>query len=42
MYIDTNTGLLVGIQIWNYKGIFVENYTYANLNLNVGLTDKDF
>jgi len=42
MYIDTNTGLPVGIQVWDYKGIFVENYAFTNLKLNVGLTDKDF
>ncbi len=42
MYIDNATGLPVGVQIWDYKGIFVENYAFSKVKLNVGLTDKDF
>ncbi|MEI7589999.1 MAG: DUF1571 domain-containing protein [Deltaproteobacteria bacterium] len=42
---DTQTGLPNGIQIWDFadgKVRLVEDYSYTDIKINVGLTDKDF
>jgi outer membrane lipoprotein-sorting protein len=36
------TGLLLRITIWDHDGRMIEDYGFANLEANVGLSDQDF
>jgi outer membrane lipoprotein-sorting protein len=40
--VDQSTSLPIRVTVWGRDGELLEDYTYAKVKLNVGLTDQDF